>query len=367
MLHALQLAKFGRGMVEPNPMVGAVIVDDQRHLIAEGYHQRFGEAHAEIHAIAAAGDRCRGATLFVTLEPCSHFGKTPPCADAVIRAGFRKVVIACEDPALHVAGRGVLRLQEAGIDVQVGLCQEPAMRLIAPFRMLQREGRPWVHAKWAMTLDGRIASSTGHSKWISCAESRATVHQLRGQMDAIITGAGTVRADDPMLTARPQGPRTALRVVVDPRLSAVTPECQLVRSISDAPLLVCVSSQATQDRVKQLTDCGVEVLIFEHQTSEPASRLLISPLSLLHELARRNFCNVMLEGGSGLLGSFFDADVIDELHVFIAPKITGGSMSLSPVGGTGLPLIPQQNNLSALKYRPSGCDLCIQADVIRNI
>ena len=214
MRHALTLAARGRGFVEPNPMVGAVVLDAAGQVAGEGWHRRFGEAHAEVHAFAQAGEKARGGTLVVTLEPCCHHGKTPPCTDAVLKSGVRRVVIAMADPFPKVAGGGVKILRDAGLDVTVGLCGPEAERLNAPYRKLLRTGRPWVHLKWAMTLDGKIATASGDSKWISGEESRGTVHALRGRVDAVIVGRGTVVLDDPLLTARPPGPRVATRVVL---------------------------------------------------------------------------------------------------------------------------------------------------------
>src|SRR5438876_10929485 len=214
MRRALELAEGGRGYVEPNPLVGAVLVRDHQ-LVGEGWHQRYGEAHAEVHALAAAGPAARGATLYVTLEPCCHIGKTPPCTEAVMRAGIERVVAAMVDPFPQVAGRGAALLRDAGILVEMGLGEAEARRINAPYLKLLATGRPYVHAKWAMTLDGKIATRTGDSKWISNEASRRIVHTLRGRMDAIIVGIGTVLADDPLLTARPAGQRTAVRVVLD--------------------------------------------------------------------------------------------------------------------------------------------------------
>src|SRR5919197_3355884 len=207
MSRALELAERGRGFVEPNPLVGAVVVRDGR-VVGEGWHRRYGEAHAEVNALAAAGEAARGATLYVTLEPCCHHGKTPPCTDAVLRAGVRRVVAAMADPFPQVAGQGVAQLRAAGVEVEVGVCEREARELNAPYLTLLAEGRPYVHAKWAMSLDGKIATRGGDSRWISGPASREVVHRLRGRVDAILVGAGTVRADDPLLTARPLGPRT---------------------------------------------------------------------------------------------------------------------------------------------------------------
>ena len=356
MRHALQLAAHGLGAVEPNPAVGAVIVDDELSLIAAGFHQQFGGAHAEINAIAAAGDRTRDARLFVTLEPCCHHGKTPPCADAVIAAGLREVVIGCEDPAPHVAGIGIAKLQAAGIAVTVGVRESDARELIAPFRTLMLTGLPWVHAKWAMTLDGHIATRTGHSQWISCEESRAEVHRLRGQMDAIITGAGTVRADDPLLTARPAGPRTALRVVVDRSGESISPNGQLMQTINEAPVLICVEeAHANADQVQKLGALGAEVLT----TSSGESVLQ----QLLKELGRRQLTNVLVEAGGSLQGSFFDESLIDEVHVFVAPKIIGGHKAVAPVSGLGLAEVPELPSLRNVRIRHFGDDVLIEGRI----
>ncbi len=353
MRHALQLAARGCGFVEPNPTVGAVIVDDENCLIADGFHTQFGGAHAEINAIASAGERVRGARLFVTLEPCCHQGKTPPCADAVIAAGLREVVIGCQDPAPHVAGNGIAKLQAAGIAVTVGVCAADARDLIAPFRKLMLEGLPWVHAKWAMTLDGRIATRTGHSKWISGADSRAEVHRLRGRMDAIITGAGAVRADDPLLTARPAGPRTALRVVVDRSAESISPDGQLMRTINQAGVLICVAeANANTDHLKELNALGAEVL------SNSSDESVLQ--QLLKELGRRQLTNVLVEAGGGLQGSFFDEGMVDEVHVFIAPKIVGGREAVGPVGGLGMAEVPELSSLLRTTVRQFGDDVLIE-------
>ncbi len=355
MQHALQVARQGFGFVEPNPAVGAVVVDENRNWIADGFHQKFGGPHAEVNAIAATGDRTQGAQLFVTLEPCSHHGKTPPCADAVIAAGFRRVVIGCQDPAPHVAGTGIARLREAGIDVVVGVCEDKATDLIAPFRKLMLQKQPWVHAKWAMTLDGRIATRTGHSKWISNEQSRAEVHRLRGRMDAIITGAGTVRADNPTLTARPAGPRTAVRVVVDTDGASIVSDGNLLKTIKEAPLLLCASeASAASNHVKLLAGIGVDVFT----TSEKDRSAILG--ELLAELGRRNMTNVLVEAGSGLLGSFFDGRHVDEVHVFVAPKIVGGTAALSPIGGLGMAQVSEDASINGMVVQQFGNDLLIE-------
>ncbi len=336
MQRALEIAQFGTGYVEPNPAVGAVLVDENLRLLAEGWHPRFGGPHAEVVAMQLAKQATRGATLFVTLEPCSHFGKTPPCADAVIAAGIKRVLIATQDPAKHVAGTGIQRLQAAGLEVEVGLCETEAKALIAPFAKLFSIGKPWVHAKWAMTLDGKIATRTGSSQWITNAHSRHRVHQLRGKMDAIIVGAGTVLADDPSLTVRPLGPRTPLRIVLDRRVE-VPLDAKLVQTAKESPVMLVVGKNADSRKCEQLQNLGVEVLQLDNSDSSTELN------KLLTELGRRQMTNLLVEGGSKVLGSFWDQQLIDEVHCFIGPKLIGGEAAINPFAGTGLETMPKQS------------------------
>ena len=324
MRRALALAERGHGSVEPNPMVGAVVLNAAGEVVGEGWHERFGGPHAEAIALANAGGAARGGTLVVTLEPCCHRGKTPPCTDAVRKSGVVRVVAAMLDPFPAVAGGGLQILRDNGLSVEVGLLQSEAEQLNAPYLTLLRTGRPWVVAKWAMSLDGRIATRTGDSKWIGNARSRAKVHELRGRMDAILVGRGTLVADDPLLTARPAGPRTATRIVVSAS-GDLPAECQLLRTAGEAPVIVATRPGAV-GKLGAWAVAGAEVLGFD------------GPLvpELLAELGRRRMTNVLVEGGAGLLGSFRDADLIDEVRISIAPKLIGGDKALSPVGGRGI-------------------------------
>src|SRR5262245_22463526 len=314
---ALELAERGRGYVEPNPLVGAVVVRDGR-LAGEGWHRRYGEAHAEVHALAAAGEAARGATLYVTLEPCCHHGKTPPCTDAVLRAGVARVVAAIADPFPQVAGQGAALLRAAGVAIEFGVCEAEARRLNAPYLKLLTTGLPYVIAKWAMTLDGKIATRTGDSRWISNESSRRRVHELRGRMDAIVVGIGTVLADDPLLTARPTGPRIPTRVILDS--AARTPlTSQLSHTARETPTLIVSTSAAPASQQEALQAAGCEILTL------PAVEKRVSIAALLAELGRRQMTNVLIEGGAEVLGSFLDADAIDEVHVFVAPLLVGGA------------------------------------------
>lgn len=327
MRHALDLAERGRGSVEPNPLVGAVLVRDGE-AIGEGWHERFGGAHAEVNALAQAGARAAGATLYVTLEPCCHHGKTPPCTDAVLKAGVGRVVAAMLDPFPQVAGQGIARLRSAGVPADIGIEEAAARRLNAPYLKLLATATPYVHAKWAMTLDGKIATRTGNSKWISNRASRQWVHALRGRMDAIVVGIGTALADDPLLIARPAGPRVAMRIVLDSR-GRLPVDCQLVRTARDVPLILTVTEGAESERLKSLQERGCQIL----QLPSRAGHADVP--ALLAELGRRRLTNVLVEGGAGILGSFRDADAIDEVHVFIAPRLMGGARAVSPIAGHG--------------------------------
>jgi diaminohydroxyphosphoribosylaminopyrimidine deaminase/5-amino-6-(5-phosphoribosylamino)uracil reductase len=332
MAQALALAMQGQGAVEPNPMVGCVVVSDGE-IVGQGYHERFGGSHAEINALAEAGELANGATLYVTLEPCCHQGKTPPCTQAIIAAGIKRVVAAVQDPFAEVAGLGIAELKAAGIECEVGTRCHEANWVLAPYRKLLATGRPWVIAKWAMTLDGKLATRTGNSQWISSEASRAVVHQIRGRVDAVIVGSGTARADNPLLTARPIDladlKRVATRIIVDSSAS-LSLESRLVQTANDVPLVVAVSEETSQDSCSALTASGAEVLKCGGATHE--MRLGV----LLDELGRRRMTNVLVEGGAKLLGAMFDSRLIDEVHVFIAPKFAGGEGAPSPVAGIGI-------------------------------
>ena len=356
MARALELAARGAGFVEPNPQVGAVLVDSQLTLLGEGWHQRFGGPHAEVHALAQAGSRAAGATLFVTLEPCCHFGKTPPCTAAVIAAGVARVVVAVSDPFPAVAGNGLRQLREAGIIVETGLLEAEASELLAPFTKLTLQGLPYVHAKWAMTLDGKLATRTGSSQWISNALSRQVVHELRGRMDAILVGSGTALQDDPLLTARPPGPRVATRIVLD-RRGRLPLDSQLVRTAGSEPVLLVTTAAAPREPLHKLAGLGVEILELEVINGRP------SLSSLLDELGRRRMTNLLVEGGSEVLGAFFDQRLVDEAHVFIAPKLAGGRAALSPLGGAGCTEMSSALSLRNPAFQRLGDDVYIHGRV----
>ena len=353
MVRALELAERGRGWVEPNPMVGAVVARDGC-IVGEGFHQRFGGPHAEPNAIAAAGQACRGATLYVTLEPCTHHGKTPPCVPAVVAAGFARVVAAMIDPDPRNQGRGIEQLRAAGLDVEVGLLEADAQRLNVPFTKLTTRGLPFVTAKWAMSLDGKTATRTGESHWISSAPSRQLVHTLRGQVDAILVGVGTALADDPLLTARPPGPRVAARIVADSQ-ARLPVESRLVRSVADAPLIVATLESAPSERRAALAAAGAETLVL------PEERGRVSLPALMAELGRRRMTNVLLEGGGELCAAALAAGLVDKVLAFIAPKLIGGRDARTPVEGYGAATMAQALQARDWAVRRVGDDALIEA------
>jgi len=322
MHRACALARRGEGLVEPNPMVGAVVASADGKVLGEGWHKHFGSAHAEVHALAIAGQAARNGTLYVTLEPCCHTGKTPPCTDAILSAGIRRVVIAATDPFPAVAGQGISILRKAGLQVDVGLLQDEAVRLTAPFRMFVTAKRPWMIAKWAMTLDGYLvlpkpenggSGTSQQHEWISSGTSRAVVHDLRRRADAIVIGIQTAVADDPLLTARPAGPRPLIRVVLD-RHARLSLSSRLVQTAQEFPLLIAVGPDASEGRLEQLQGKGCE--IWRSSTAHSSHMLL----ELVQEFGRRQMTNVLVEGGAHILESFHDAGLIDEVWAFLAPN-----------------------------------------------
>lgn len=356
MARALELAARGTWKVAPNPKVGAVIARDDVGL-AEGWHHEHGGPHAEVEAFRALAERqleARGATLYVTLEPCAAFeGKqTAPCVDAVLQSGVSRVVVAQRDPNPHVDGRSLDRLERAGIDVRTGVLEAQARALNGPFNKWMSERLPYVTAKWAMSLDGKIAARTGHSKWISGEESRRRAHALRGEVCAVVVGVNTVIRDDPLLTRRDAPGRDPARVVVDSGLR-IPLESKLVKSASESQVLVITTEHAPEERVKPLRERGVGVV----RVAAEASR--VDPGALLDALARRRFQHVLVEGGGELLGSFFVHDLVDRVVCFVAPKIVGGDTAPGPARGEGVAEINEALKLVQLRSEPSGEDVVL--------
>lgn len=350
MRRALALAARGRGKVEPNPMVGAVIARRGR-ILGEGYHQRFGGPHAEAHALRKAGPAAKGASLYVTLEPCDHFGKTPPCTDAILAAGIRRVVAAMRDPDSRVSGRGIRKLRRAGLAVEVGLCEAQARALNAPYLKLKTQGIPYVTAKWAMTLDGRIAASSGDSHWITAKPARRHLHKRRGQVDAILVGIGTVLEDDPLLTCRLARGRNPMRIVLDSH--ARTPlDSRLVRSVSEAEVLIVSSRAAPTRRLRALERAGCQTLV----VSGLAGRCSLS--ELLRHLGERHATHLLVEGGQEVLSAFFRERLVDHVMVYLGSKLIGSG--LSPLGDLGLKKMGQALALRNVSIRRIGSDLLVE-------
>lgn len=356
---AIELAVRGEGYVEPNPMVGCVIVQ-AGEVIGTGWHQKFGEAHAEVNALASLQNTegLASATAYVTLEPCSHFGKTGPCSQALIRSGIGRVVVGCIDPNPDVQGRGIEQLRNAGIEVVTGCLQSECQGVLAPY-LKMRTGSPWVIAKWAMSLDGKIATQTGDSQWISNEESRQKVHQLRGRVDAIVVGSGTVKADDPMLNARPPGARVPIRVVIDSRAD-IDLNSKLVATAREIPVLLVAGPEAPQTRIGQLEESGVEVVRYDEPCRNERLR------SILNELSNRNCTNVLIEGGGEIIGSLRDMDLIDEYHIFLGPRIIGGAKAQSPVQGKGANLLAEAHQLDIRSVEQLKNDLYLIGRVHRS-
>lgn len=357
---ALELAGGGRGRVSPNPLVGAVLVRDGE-VLGEGFHAELGGLHAETAALAdcrKAGNEPTGATLYVTLEPCAHQGRQPPCAEAILEAGIARVVIGCDDPSERSSGRGPGILRDGGVDVGFadGAEATAARLLNQPFRKHARTGRPAVTLKSALTLDGRTASASGDSRWISGSESRALTHRWRAEADAVAIGVGTALADDPLLTARDlpaPAARQPIRVVFDSR-ARLPLGSNLVRSAADASLLVVTSAAAAADRVAALRAVGVEVIACE---GTPAERVEAA----LAQLGSRGITSLMLEGGAELAGSFLDSGEVDELRLFMAPVVLGGAGARPLAAGEGAPAIAEGQRALAMEWERSGEDLLIRA------
>jgi diaminohydroxyphosphoribosylaminopyrimidine deaminase/5-amino-6-(5-phosphoribosylamino)uracil reductase len=358
MARALELAAGGLGLTSPNPAVGAVLVRDGR-VVGEGYHQRAGGPHAEAVALAAAAATARGATCYVSLEPCAHQGRTAPCAEALIAAGVARVVAACADPNPRVNGRGLARLQEAGVEVTVGLGEAEARALNRAFFTFVTAKRPHVTLKSAMTLDGKIAAWDGASRWITGEAARHEAHRLRFLADAILVGIGTVLRDDPELTVRrPDLPaKEPWRVVADSRLR--TPlGARVLRAGDPGRTVVACAAPAPRRRAAALRERGVRVLELPRDGRRVALPALLGALAEMEVLA------VLAEGGGELGAALLDAGLVDRVAFFVAPRLLGGRTAPGPVGGVGRAL-KDAVGLSGLTHHRIGEDLLVEGDVIR--
>ncbi len=359
MARAMALAEQARGLAEPNPMVGAVIVRDEGTVVGEGFTQPYGGPHAEVMALQAAGPVAHGATMYVTLEPCNHYGKTPPCAPAVADAGISRVVAAVLDPTPKTGGKGRAELEGRGVKVEMGLCREEAVRQNAGFFKTAAAGRPLVIAKWAMSADGKIATRTGHSRWVSGPEARELVHAVRGQADCVMVGARTARMDDPLLTCRAgERRRTAARLVVCGR-TAPAGGSKLIATVGEAPVLLAYPAETPPEGLSEAERAGCEPL-----PVVPVAPGRIDLGALLDELGRRRMTNVLVEGGAELLGALFDAALVDRVMAFVAPVVVGGSGAPSPVAGGGVETMESAPRLQHSTVKQVGGDVLIEGWVV---
>jgi diaminohydroxyphosphoribosylaminopyrimidine deaminase / 5-amino-6-(5-phosphoribosylamino)uracil reductase len=350
---ALSLAARGAGWVSPNPMVGAVVVKEGA-VVGRGYHRRAGAPHAEVEALGSAGEAARGADLYVTLEPCNHQGRTPPCTQAILAAGVRRVIIAARDPNPQVTGGGAEFLASRGVEVDMGLLAAEARRLNEAWFHYIKTGRPWVVVKAACSLDGKIATVGGESQWLTGEAARALGHRLRHRVDAIMVGIGTVLADDPQLTTRrPRGrAKDPMRIVLDSRLRLPLTS-RLLHLDSQAPTWVATTSQAPPDTIRALEAQGAQVLVL------PAEAGRVSLGALLAELGARQVQSLLVEGGAETLGTCFDKRLVNQFYFFYAPKILGGQKAPGMVGGNGIVHLGQTHIARDLSVRRVGVDLLV--------
>jgi len=356
MRRALALAARGLGRTSPNPAVGAVVVR-RDVVVGEGHHERAGAPHAERVALGNAGQAARGADLYVTLEPCCHYGRTPPCTDAIIKAGIRRVIFASSDPDPRADGKGAQQLRAAGVEVVEGVLRGEADRLNEAYLKHKRTGRPFVTLKLAMSLDGKIATRAGDSRWVTGEAARRRVHEMRNTSDAVMVGVGTVLADDPRLTTRGiQGGRDAVRIVCDSR-ARTPPGAQIISQQSEAPCLVAVTEGADQERLERLSAAGAEVLVL------PGTKGRVNLDALSLALGDRDIMSVLLEGGGALAWSALDAGILDKVALFYAPMIIGGEEAIASVGGEGVERISDAFRLQDVTFDRLGGDLLVEGYV----
>jgi len=351
---ALDLASGGEGFTSPNPMVGAVVVKDGR-VVGRGFHERVGGPHAEVNAIDAAGHLAEGATLYVTLEPCNHTGRTPPCTHKILEAGIRRVVLAMLDPNRKVAGGGADFLKQQGIRVKIGVCREQSQKLNEAFIKYVCTGRPFVIAKCAATLDGRIATRTGDSRWVTGESARQFVHRLRHTVDAVVVGINTVRADNPSLTTRLAKGRgkDPVRIILDTHLS-ISPDARLLRQASDADTILVVGKAVAQDKKKAFEKKGTRVI------QSALKNGLIDVNALMDQLGAMQLTSLLIEGGSRVLASAFKAGIVDKVFFFYAPKILGGDDGVPICSGPGVELMSESIAVSDIGVHRFGDDVLIE-------
>ncbi len=354
MKRALELAEKGIGYTKPNPLVGAVIVKDGR-IIGEGYHQLYGGHHAEVNAFLNATEDISGASMYVTLEPCSHFGKTPPCANAIVEKGIKKVVIGLKDPNPLVAGRGIEILRSHGIEVVTGVLEDEGKKLNEIFLKYITTALPFVILKTAMTLDGKLATASGDSKWITNEQSRQYVHELRHRVSGIMVGIGTVLADNPNLTTRLKGREGVdpVRIIVDTN-ARIPLEAKVLNLASKAKTIIATTEKADKKKLKDIEDKGAEVII------TPLRNNRVDLSYLMQQLGQKGIDSVLLEGGAALNFSALEEGIVDKVVTFIAPKIIGGANSKTPVGGEGVSYIKDAMLLNDIQVSRFQEDIMIE-------
>jgi diaminohydroxyphosphoribosylaminopyrimidine deaminase/5-amino-6-(5-phosphoribosylamino)uracil reductase len=352
MQKALDLAVKGKGSTSPNPMVGAVIVKGGR-IIGEGYHKKSGMSHAEISALKKAGKRAKGATLYVNLEPCCHTDKkTPPCTNSIIRAGIKRVVAAMTDPNPNVSGKGIRELRKAGIETTVGVMRKEAARLNEVFTKFILKKEPFVILKIAQSIDGKIATARGESKWITGPKSRQYVQALRNEFDSVLTGIGTVTKDDPSLDCRIRGGKNPFRIIVDSTLK-ISPKAKLLM-IKDSRVIVATTSKADPVKKRRLASMGASVLVVKSRYGK------VNLQSLMKELGLLGITSVMIEGGSSIAASAISSRIVDKVLFFIAPKIIGGTKSVSAIGGSSPSFLSDALELKKMNISKYGEDILIE-------
>ncbi|MBC5625270.1 bifunctional diaminohydroxyphosphoribosylaminopyrimidine deaminase/5-amino-6-(5-phosphoribosylamino)uracil reductase RibD [Clostridium sp. NSJ-49] len=353
---AIDLAKQGNGKVNPNPLVGAVIVKDGR-VIGQGYHEEYGKAHAEVNAFKSLRESSEGATIYVTLEPCSHYGKTPPCVDKIIENKISKVVIGTLDPNPLVAGRGVRKLRDSGIEVVVGILEEECKNLAEVFMKYIVTKTPFVVLKTAMTLDGKIATQTGESKWITCEKSRRNVHKLRNELSAIMVGVNTVVKDNPELTCRLEGGRNPVRVIVDSKLRIPIESKVINDKLSRT--IIATTKESNKSKRDSLEKLGVEIVVVKSKNEK------VDLKDLMIKLGELNIDSILLEGGGTLNFSALEEGIIDKVQAYISPKIIGGEKSKTPVEGNGVEELSKAILLENITTESVGEDILIQGYIKR--
>ncbi len=365
MQRAIELARRGAGFVNPNPMVGCVVVKNDA-IITEGYHEYYGGFHAERNALTNCNSDCKDATLYVTLEPCCHYGKTPPCTEIIIEKGIKKVVVGLLDPNPLVSGKGISILQNAGIEVVAGVEEDKIKDLNKVFLKYIQTKRPYVLLKTAMTLDGKIASYTGDSKWITNEKSRKLVHKLRSEMMGIVAGIGTVKSDDPMLNCRldvqqptansQQSIHQPIRIIVDTKAS-ISLESNIVKTANEYKTIIAHTNSASQENIEKLNSLNVETLLCDEKDNH------VDINDLMTKLGHKGIDSLLLEGGSCLNAAFLQAGCVDEVYAFIAPKIIGGEHSKSPIGGQGIELMKDAITFDKIEIEQIENDILIKGKI----